>query len=62
VANDRVRLVLSAQACERLEDLVEASEGVRFAGRTIDAAEAAAMIDGARALARAVASQRRAMG
>lgn len=61
-AHDRVRSVLSAQACERLEELVEASEGVRFAGRTIDEAQAMRMIGCARALARAIASQRRAMG
>jgi len=62
VTSDRVRSVLSAQACERLEELVQASEGVRFASRTIDQAEAAGMIECARALARAVDSQRRAMG
>jgi len=61
VACPRLRSVLSADACDRLGVLVEASERARFAGAAMSADEARAMLEAARAVARGVDSQRRVM-
>lgn len=60
IASERVRSVLSADAFERLREVVESTEGARFAGERFGAGEADRILDAANALARAVTSQRRA--
>lgn len=62
IKDARVRSVLSADALEWLGEVVESTEGARFAGASFDAQGAERVIESAAALARAVGSQRRAMG
>ena len=61
VASERLRSVLSADAFDRLRVVVESTDGAKFAGDRFDAVEAKRVMDAASDLARAIASQRRAM-